>query len=356
MIRMKQDLLIIDVNPFGALTDSVKWVEFLKDEWNITMICFAEKDGSKANNYGFKLIQLRNYKRRKIKALWFLLYTIIYLFFHRGKIVVEYFPTCEIYKRLFPWKRILVDVRTLSVSTQDNVRKVHNARLVKACTYFDKVTAISEGVAKQMALPNISVLPLGSDVISYTEKVFTDAIRLIYVGTFTNRHIELTIEGVIAFHKEHPDIPITYNIIGYGVNNEELQFCKIVNKNKATDYIKIIGKVPHKDLKPYLDNSNVGLSFVPITDYYNDQPPTKTYEYCLAGIYCIATATTVNKSLINTQNGVLIEDTIQDVKNGLEYFWNNRKMFSSKEIRNSLQECTWENIVTHKFSPILKSL
>ena len=55
---MKQKLLIIDVNPFGALTDSVKWVEYLKAEWNITMICFAAKDGSKANVKGFKNIQL----------------------------------------------------------------------------------------------------------------------------------------------------------------------------------------------------------------------------------------------------------------------------------------------------------
>ena len=76
---MKQKLLIIDVNPFGALTDSVKWVKYLKDEWNITMICFAAKDGSKAMAAGFQLIQLKNFKRRQIKALWFLLYTNVVL-------------------------------------------------------------------------------------------------------------------------------------------------------------------------------------------------------------------------------------------------------------------------------------
>lgn len=353
---MKQNLLIIDVNPFGALTDSVKWVEYLKTEWNITLICFAAKDGSKVKENGFKLIQLRNFKKRQIKALWFLLYTIVYLFLYRGKVVVEYFPVCEIYKHLFPWKRMLVDVRTLSVSNQATVRKAHNARLVKACACYDKVTAISEGVAKQMALPNISVLPLGSDIISDTDKIFSDAIHLIYVGTFTNRKIECTIEGVVAFHKEHPEIPITYNIIGYGVDNEPQQFNKIINEYKATNYIKLIGKVPHEQLMPYFDNSNVGLSFVPITDYYNDQPPTKTYEYCLSGIYCIATATTINKGLINTQNGVLIDDTAQAVKNGIEYFWKNRQRFTSTEIRKSLQGCTWKNIIVNKFSPILKSL
>lgn len=353
---MKQDLLIIDVNPFGALTDSVKWVEYLKTEWNITMICFAAKDGSKVKGKGIKLIQLRNFKKRQIKALWFLIYTIVYLIFYKGKIVVEYFPTCEIYKRLFPWKRMLVDVRTLSVSKNESVRKVHNAQLVKECAYYDKVTAISEGVARQISLPNISVLPLGSDVISATNKTFTDAIRLIYVGTFTNRQIERTIEGVAEFHKEHPNIPITYHIIGYGINNEEQLFRNIVDEHHACKYIKFVGKVSHENLKPYFDNSNAGLSFVPITDYYNDQPPTKTYEYCLSGIYCIATATTINKSLINSQNGVLINDTAQAVKNGIEHFWNNRKKLCSTDIRKSMQECTWKNIVVNQFSPILKSL
>lgn len=319
------------------------------------MICFAAKDGSKANAAGFKLIQLKNFKKRQIKALWFLLYTIIYLIFFKGKIVVEYFPTCEIYKCLFPWKRMLVDIRTLSVSDKENVRAAHNKRLVKACSYFDKVTAISEGVAQKIGLSEIEILPLGADAISTTNKIFTDRIRLIYVGTFTNRHIERTIEGVVAFRKVHPDIPIDYKIIGYGVADEELLFKNIITEFKANDYIHLIGKVPHNQLSTYFDLSNVGLSFVPITDYYNDQPPTKTYEYCLSGICCIATATRINKILINNKNGILIDDTVESIKKGIEYFWTNREKFNSTEIRNSLQECTWENIVINKFSPILKS-
>lgn len=353
---MKQKLLIIDVNPFGALTDSVKWVKYLKNDWDITMICFAAKNGSKANAAGFKLIQLKNFEKRQIKALWFLLYTIIYLIFFKGKIVVEYFPTCEIYKKLFPWKRMLVDIRTLSVSKEESVRTAHNKRLIKACSYFDKVTAISEGVAQKIGLSEIEILPLGSDVISATNKVFTDRIRLIYVGTFTNRQIERTIKGVVSFRKAHPDIPIDYKIIGYGVAGEELLFKNMITEYDANDYIHLIGKVPHDKLSTYFDLSNVGLSFVPITDYYNDQPPTKTYEYCLSGIYCIATATRINKNLINKRNGMLIDDTVESVKKGIEYFWINRDKFNSTEIRNSLQACTWKNIVINKLSPILKSL
>ena len=130
----------------------------------------------------------------------------------------------------------------------------------------------------------------------------------------------------------------------------------MITKYDANDCIHLIGKVPHDKLSTYFDLSNVGLSFVPITEYYNDQPPTKTYEYCLSGICCIATATRINKNLINKRNGILIDDTVESIKKGIEYFWTNREKFNSTEIRNSLQECTWKNIVINKFSPILKSL
>ena len=53
---------------------------------------------------------------------------------------------------------------------------------------------------------------------------------------------------------------------------------------------------------------------------------------------------------------MLIDDTVESVKKGIEYFWINRDKFDSTEIRNSLQACTWKNIVINMFSPIFKSL
>lgn len=353
---MKNKLLILDVNPFGGLTDTVKWVEYLKNDWQVTLICFAAKDGSRAKADGFRLIQLKNFRNRRLKGGWFVLYTILYLLFYRGKVLVEYFPKCEVYKKFFSKKRMLLDIRTLSVSTNALKRRVHNEQLIRACSYFDKVTAISEGVAKQIGLQNIGILPLGSDVISKTEKTFTDGVRLLYVGTFTNRLIERTIEGVAVFQMKHIDVPIHYTIIGYGIDGEERLFKQLIKDNNAEKYIDLVGRVPHEHLAKYMDNCNVGLSFVPITDYYNDQPPTKTYEYCLSGMLCIATATSINKQLINNENGILIPDTVDGIVNGIECYWTNRERFQSTAIRETLKDCTWQQIVENILNPILTSL
>jgi len=42
--------------------------------------------------------------------------------------------------------------------------------------------------------------------------------------------------------------------------------------------------------------------------YYDCQPATKTFEYILSGMVCIATSTYENKKLINNINGVLCND------------------------------------------------
>lgn len=44
--------------------------------------------------------------------------------------------------------------------------------------------------------------------------------------------------------------------------------------------------------------------YVPITDYYEYQPPTKTFEYVLSGLLCLATATSSNKEVITEEKVV----------------------------------------------------
>ena len=37
---MKERLLIINKEQFGSLTDSYKWCQYLRDDYDITFICF----------------------------------------------------------------------------------------------------------------------------------------------------------------------------------------------------------------------------------------------------------------------------------------------------------------------------
>ena len=352
------NLLIIDVNPFGMLTDVVKWTQYLSKQWNISLLCFSSR-----NNYNtqpraedIKLIEVHNYTNRHLKAAVFILRSFFLLLFYKGKVVIEYFPYCELLKCLFPRKAMMLDIRTMSVNPDDVIRNNANRRIRHACKYFDKVTAISEGVASQLGRADVVVLPLGSDIMSSCPKIYNNGIRLLYIGILTNRRIGDSIEGVVSFHTLNPSIPISYTIIGYGAENEENHIRQLVKDLKAEDYVLFVGRKRHEQLSTYIDNSNVGLSFVPMTDYFDFQPPTKTFEYCLSGLYCIATGTSANREFISSANGVIIEDSPQGVLNGLTAYWHMSSHISEASIRKSLISFTWENIVNRALVPVLSSL
>ena len=352
------DLLIIDVNPFGVLTDVVKWTQYLSKNWSVRVLCFSPRrhqDGQTIVR-GVSVKEVHNYKNRRLKAIIFILHCIKELFFYNGKVIVEYFPFCEILKRLFPKKIMMLDIRTMSVNPDEKIRNDANRRIRHACQYFDKVTAISEGVANQLGKSDVTILPLGSDIISSSPIDYLSGIRLLYIGILTNRRIEDTIEGVASFHTSNPLISIEYTIIGYGTEREESHLRKLIISLGAEQYISFVGRKSHEQLPDYIAKSNVGLSYVPITDYFDYQPPTKTFEYCLSGLYCIATGTAANKEYITSVNGTIIHDTPQGVVDGLETFQRRCSDISEMSIRDSLVSFTWERIVSNTLEPILASL
>ena len=76
--------------------------------------------------------------------------------------------------------------------------------------------------------------------------------------------------------------------------------------NKLENVCTTHGRIDYYKLKPFFDKCNVGVSYIPIRDYYQYQPPTKTFEYGLSGLVTIATETKSNQEVINNCNGILI--------------------------------------------------
>lgn len=349
-------LLIIDKHHFGTLTDSYKWCEYLRNDYNITMLCFdTGREKMPMDGIKFKYI---NYNGNfTIRGIRFLLTALWCALFFNGKIMVVYFENCQWLKRLLPFKKMIVDIRTLSVSTNVKQREKYDRQLRNACHHFDIITVISEGVKQKINLPNkhIKILPLGSDVISETPKDYS-TLKLLYVGTFAGRDLHKTIEGLAQFYQKNPGINISYDIIGSGLNNELEEYKTLAATLNMTDKITFHGRLPYNQLKPFFDKCNIGVSFVPMTDYYDAQPPTKTFEYILSGLYTIATATSSNKELITTENGLLIYDSTTDFANAISKIWKTHTKLNEQRIRQSLETYSWRNIVNNILKPILIQL
>lgn len=352
----RNKLLIIDTHQLGTLTDVYKWCLYLRSDYEITLLCF---------DAGFERIEIEgvhvNYISYKgilpVRGIRFLLHCIWNICFFQGKILIVYFEHCDILKMLFPFKRMLVDIRTLSISPNTKRREKSDVALINACHHFDMISVISEGVEQKLKIINkpISILPLGADCISTAPKDYS-TLKLLYVGTFSGRNLDETLKGLALFCRKYPDVNIEYDIIGSGSKSDNENLRNLTKLLKLEKRITFYGRIPNHSLAPYFAKANIGVSFIPITEYYNYQPPTKTFEYALSGLYTIATATEENQKIISTENGILIQDTSEGFCYALEAIYFNRYSISEKKIRESLKKSTWANVINNHLKPILDKL
>jgi len=350
---MKKKLIILNTPQFGSLTDSYKWCQYLKDIYDITFICF-DNNLKRMDINGICYKYVHRFDNDLIRGIWYILYSFFYCLFHSGKIFIVYFEHCDLFPRLMPWKHYHVDIRTLSVNRDTKYNEKKDKKLNKSISYFKSVSLVSLGVMHKLKLFNQDtyVLPLGSDIIDDSYKTWNE-LRLLYVGTLQHRDIPKTVEGFFNYVSMYGKENISYDIIGDGP--ELIVIKDYVKEKNLQDVVFIHGKLPYDELVPYFKKCNVGVSFVPIESCYQNQPPTKTFEYVLSGLYCIATATNANKDVITSENGILIQDTIDNFTHALQYIRTNHSCFDSKVIRDSLiKDYSWKSIVTNKLIPIIE--
>lgn len=353
---MKKNVLIIRREQFGYHTDIYKWCEYLKNDYNVSTITFGGRP--KCYMSGVKNIYVPPFGNRLCRAFLFMMTCIAHILFTKGVVIVSNFDGCSILKRLIPFRKMILDVRTMDISSDDRKRKLVNDRIRAAARIYDLVTPISLGVGRQLCIDDskMRVLPLGAETICETNKSY-DSINLLYIGTFTNRHIDKTIVGYAQALRVLPNtVNIHYDIVGDGISGELNQYKDLAKSLGIEDKITFHGFVRHDKLDAFFNKSNVGVSFVPITPYYEYQPVTKTFEYALSGIYTIGTSTYCNREVICEDNGMLINDTSDDFCNAILKIYGKRKQIDSSKIRQTLQEYKWNNIVSNILMPIIESV
>ncbi|NJN64433.1 MAG: glycosyltransferase family 4 protein [Acidobacteria bacterium] len=273
-------------------------------------------------------------------------------------VLIEYFFGAAFLRLLRPSGQFVSDVRTASIHPRAPTRFVSDALTRLELKFFRNLCVISEGLKERLGMPaQALVLPLGADPIIGPPKDFSAGLRLLYIGTLTNRRIEATIQGLRMFlDKNHSSGDLSYSIVGDGYGQERAQLTELAARLGLQDRVTLHGYVHHTAIRPHFDSSNVGVSFIPITPYYDHQPPTKTFEYLLAGMPVIATDTAENRRVISQERGVLIEDNAAAFAEGLEVLSSNLTKFDSKAIREQAMAYSWESIIEKSMVPYLERL
>lgn len=349
-------ICIVHRTQFGYHTDIYKWCEYLHTDYRIDLICFNE--GRPKYTMNNVCVHYAYGKGSKIvRWICFISVCFIRLCGYGGVILVSHFSNSSLLKKVMPWRKMALDIRTFSVNPNDGIRNKENHKLYKSVRLYDYVTVISDGLRQQLpkSVDKTAVLPLGAEIIETRPKRF-DRLDLLYVGTFFNRHLEETIKGFSLAKKQLKNIQLTYHIVGNGNHGEDDYLKALCKDLSIEDSVVFYGRQPHDQLTQYFEMCNIGVSYVPIVPYYDYQPVTKTFEYILAGLFTIATATKSNVEVINDCNGYLIEDNAQSFADAIMKVAKNRYSLNDNTIRNSLSAYRWEIIVNEKMKPIIKEI
>ncbi len=351
-------LLFICRKQFGYSIDNYYHCKYLKDTYDITYFSpdtGLDKIAMEGANINY-IVFTRNRIFNNIKFYWKACEKI--KAGHYNIIILNRSYFFFIFKVFNPGKKFIYDIRSGVVNSSFFKRIVYTQLIKLDLMFFKNVTIISNSLAKQLKIRNYVLLPLGAERLKIPDKEF-DNLSLVYVGSFNNRRIEDTIEGLWLYLNEYGrDHDISYHIYGFGDHDSEARISDAIVKYKLQDQVFFHGRINHQDLVVVLGKSNVGVSYLPLTPYFDVQPPTKTFEYLLAGMPVIATKTKEHQQIINENNGVLVSDNSYDFMRGLEVLYNKSKSnhFSSKEIISESIDYSWENIVRNNLQTYIEKL
>lgn len=352
---MKKVLLVV-TKQFGSSIDYLSYCKYLKKFYTITVIStFQNKP--KITPEKFDILYVEQ-KSGSIRTLLFFTYTCIKTI-RAGNfdiVIVSYFKLAFFLKLFAPKQKMILDIRSGEISKNPLRVKLLNFLIFFNSLFFRKITIISSSLRKKLFLKSskTAIIPAGGNMIN-NNKIF-DCMRLLYVGTLNFRNVHETIEGLKIFLEQQKNtVKISYDIVGWGDIETENKLKNAIALASLQKYVSFHGRKSHEEVIEFFKSSNIGISYIPIKNYFNCQPPNKTFEYILAGMPCVATATNENKKVICDVNGILCMDNPKDFARALREISLKLISYDSNLIQSTLPNYTWENIVLNVLNPFINN-
>lgn len=274
-------------------------------------------------------------------------------------IIVHYHRFAFVYPLFLDSDKLVLRLYTASVSKAKTVRVFWNIWQRIICRFYRFFFVATENDITAFKLPRKSkvfIIHAPLEPISTQDKDFNKC-KMLYIGTLHNRRLEDTIVGLKEYIDRNPSHKIeSYDIIGKGKQEDNQRVIDAISDSKLSHIVRYHGFLPDDKVPSFFDKCNLGVAYVPITEYYDRVLVTKLYEYFLSGIPSLATNTHENRKIVNSDNGVLIEDSASGFAKGLEILMDCFDKFNSQQIRNTVEQYSTEYNVKHVLVPAIESI
>lgn len=341
----RKKITIVCSNQFGYLTDTYNYCLYLKNKYEIHYICI---------DFGKPKIEMEGVQvsymplNRLGFGKWFDFYRFSKECLGESDVFFfKHFFLCSLLLLKINRKIAICDTRTGSVRHNSVIRVIENSLMSLEMNLFKYRTAISHSLAKKLFLLNYQLLPLGTALFQPRSVLDNNSLKLVYVGTLTGRKLDDTLRGLKLFVERStlPTEKISYQIIGDGDGEELSHLVKLSHDLGLDDIVKFHGRLPNSVIEPFLLESNVGVSYVPLTPYYDVQPVTKTLEYLSSGMPVLGTETKEQKLVLNSAAlGELCKDNAESFCSALDIIYQRISEFQPEKLSATVSMFSWQEI------------
>ena len=153
---------------------------------------------------------------------------------------------------------------------------------------------------------------LAPTILNRNKDSWSDLLKVIYTGTVRRaRGRDVMLEALAIANTDKPRVHLTL----VGTNAAQIAYCERKARDLAiSPFLTIMGRVEGQEIPALLRSADVGICIMEDTPYYRFNPPTKLFEYFVAGLpVIVSNIRTHTRYVSDWQNGIIFEYDAQDL-------------------------------------------
>lgn len=189
-----------------------------------------------------------------------------------------------------------------------------------------------------------------------TPRLMDAPLELVYNGTVNHlRGRDVMLEAIVLANIEQPIARLTI----VGACEDQIAYCKdYARRFGIADAVRVGGRIPGREIPGILANADAGLCFMKDLPWWRFNPPTKLFEYLVAGVPVLASdIRTHTQYVTDWNNGVICEYDSRSLADAIGLLWQRRAdlPFLKRNARQSGEQYLW-NRIEPEFLQAIKSI
>ena len=177
------------------------------------------------------------------------------------------------------------------------------------------------------------------------------AIHLMYIGTVSQaRGRDVMLDAIAIWAKKNNQFEQNYavKLTIIGASKPELAYCQQrINDLNISEFVNVIGRVSGHEIPQHLAQADIGICLWEQNQWNEFNPPTKLFEYLVAGVPVLASnIRTHTRYIQNWQNGLIFDYDADALAKAILKLCNQKSMISAMKNQavTSGEQYRWSKI------------